>query len=241
MSENINYPPANPLSKENQIQKDLFPFDAFSFDDPNATASPNLTLDPSWSMSGAFKGTGTGLLTSIVDTAARLASSNPVLLKGQVGYESDTKFFKIGDGSTAYASLMYQAQRTLEAAYTPTLTGFGTPSAVSFSWTRIGNRLKVIGKFTAGTTTATEARISLPGSLSSDASLVPSIMLCGAMAINNNVAENYYCLIESGAAYITLGRQSATNSALTKMNGIAITSGNVVSVQFELPVSGWNV
>lgn len=41
------------------------------------------------------------------DTAANWTSANPVLAAGQPGFESDTNKFKIGDGSTAWASLSY--------------------------------------------------------------------------------------------------------------------------------------
>lgn len=39
------------------------------------------------------------------NTAANAASSNPVLAAGEVGYETDTKKLKVGDGSTAWSSL----------------------------------------------------------------------------------------------------------------------------------------
>lgn len=41
-------------------------------------------------------------------TAANFTSENPTLNEGEWGYETDTKFTKIGDGSTAWNSLDYQ-------------------------------------------------------------------------------------------------------------------------------------
>ena len=41
------------------------------------------------------------------DTASNWTSNNPTLLAGEWGYETDTKKFKIGDGSTAWQSLDY--------------------------------------------------------------------------------------------------------------------------------------
>lgn len=41
------------------------------------------------------------------DTAANWADKNPVLREGEVGIESDTTFFKVGDGTTAWTSLGY--------------------------------------------------------------------------------------------------------------------------------------
>ena len=42
-----------------------------------------------------------------VDTASAWTTANPTLLSGEIGWESDTKKYKIGDGSTAWASLTY--------------------------------------------------------------------------------------------------------------------------------------
>ena len=42
------------------------------------------------------------------DTAANWTSANPTLLAGEIGIESDTNKIKIGDGSTAWASLTYR-------------------------------------------------------------------------------------------------------------------------------------
>ena len=42
-------------------------------------------------------------------TAASWTSNNPVLYVGEIGYETDTKKFKIGDGSTAWTSLTYSS------------------------------------------------------------------------------------------------------------------------------------
>lgn len=41
------------------------------------------------------------------DTAANWTSVNPVLASGEMGYETDTRNLKIGDGSTTWASLAY--------------------------------------------------------------------------------------------------------------------------------------
>jgi len=46
------------------------------------------------------------------DTAANWTSINPVLASGEVGVESDTRLSKIGDGSTAWVSLAYAADKS---------------------------------------------------------------------------------------------------------------------------------
>lgn len=42
-----------------------------------------------------------------VYTAAELKAKNPVLLKGEVVYESDTTLHKVGDGVTPWNALAY--------------------------------------------------------------------------------------------------------------------------------------
>ena len=60
MSNAANFPPTNAINKPNQFQKTLFPFDAFSADDPNVTASPKLTLNSLWTLVATFIGNITG-------------------------------------------------------------------------------------------------------------------------------------------------------------------------------------
>ena len=40
-------------------------------------------------------------------TAAIMAANNPILEAGQIGIETDTNRFKVGDGATAWVSLPY--------------------------------------------------------------------------------------------------------------------------------------
>jgi hypothetical protein len=41
------------------------------------------------------------------DTSSNWTNANPTLLSGEIGIETNTKKFKIGDGSTAWNSLAY--------------------------------------------------------------------------------------------------------------------------------------
>jgi hypothetical protein len=49
-------------------------------------------------------------------TAAQWTSANPTLAAGEIGFESDTNKFKIGSGSTAWASLSYAALQSSDIA-----------------------------------------------------------------------------------------------------------------------------
>jgi hypothetical protein len=130
-----------------------------------------------------------------------------------------------------------------ELPYVPVITGFGVPTSVSASRVRCGNKLKGIVKFTPGTPTAVEGRISIGpagDALVSDAVLIPSIMECGNIVKSGAGACAIYCLIESGVAYITIGVQSATAAGLSKMTGNYFGVGETLTLRYELPISGWN-
>lgn len=45
-------------------------------------------------------------------TASAWTSANPTLASGEIGYETDTTYFKVGDGSTAWGSLAYAVKQT---------------------------------------------------------------------------------------------------------------------------------
>lgn len=60
------------------------------------------------------------------DTAANWTSKNPVLTLGELGVETDTRKFKIGDGTTAYNSLKYGLGGNVEVKSTaPTASDVG--------------------------------------------------------------------------------------------------------------------
>jgi len=56
-------------------------------------------------------------------TASQWTSANPVLEAGEMGFESDTKYLKFGDGTTAWTSLAYANDPGI-ANLTNTLTGY---------------------------------------------------------------------------------------------------------------------
>lgn len=71
------------------------------------------------------------------DTAANWTAANPVLLAGEVGFETDTYKLKIGDGTTAWSSLAY-------------LGGLPGPGEVTLSMLQNIATDRILGRDTAG-------------------------------------------------------------------------------------------
>lgn len=74
------------------------------------------------------------------DTAANWTSANPTLAAGEVGFETNTGKFKIGDGSTAWASLTY---------FIPGVGAGGSTIATDTLWDTKGDLAAATGADTA--------------------------------------------------------------------------------------------
>jgi hypothetical protein len=65
-------------------------------------------------------------------TAAEWTAANPTLSAGEFGFETDTRQFKLGDGSTAWSGLAYPATGTITEVVAGTgLSGGGTSGSVT--------------------------------------------------------------------------------------------------------------
>ena len=62
-------------------------------------------------------------------TASRWTSTNPILLAGEIGVETDTSKLKVGNGTTAWNDLAYTGVDVQNIAYTH------TQNAISSLWT----------------------------------------------------------------------------------------------------------
>ena len=128
--------------------------------------------------------------------------------------------------------------------YTPTFQGFGTapsgPTNIEFEWRQVGENVEIRGKFTAGTTTAVEARIGLPAGLTSaGTSLIPSLQQIGFGARNTAGTGDYKILIEPSVTYLTFSRAETGLIGLFKETGNNIlSSGQALSFFASVPCAG---
>ena len=73
----------------------------------------------SFNMSGGRASTNKIIVIPLkLQTAAEFTALNPILLRGQEGYETDTRKRKVGDGVTAWNDLQYDAAGTTSGAAT---------------------------------------------------------------------------------------------------------------------------
>jgi hypothetical protein len=195
------------------------------------------------------------ITTSIVETSAAASQATPVTVASGdflvmvisvpiAGWDStEIKTVVVNDLVPAKAVLGNTALTIPTigewAAYTPTFTGYGTAASPSFYWRQNGSSIDIEGRFTAGTTTGVEARISLPNSYTSS-SQIQTIQTAGIIGRGGSTANfyGYYALIEPSVTYMTLGSQTSAQNALAKQLGTAITTGEVVTINASIPIAG---
>lgn len=143
------------------------------------------------------------------------------------------------------ASLGYPG--TDSVACTPVFTGFGTVTGISAYSRRSGDCLEQWGYFTAGTVSATEARISLcfnggQSNVSTDSAKIASGTVVGYAAANSAAATFFHiaALAAAGSGYVTFGAQTSTTSEITPGTGAGVfTSAQPTSFYIKVPISGW--
>lgn len=129
----------------------------------------------------------------------------------------------------------------LSGTYTPAANGagLGTVTSATGYYEQIGNHYLVRGKFTVGTSAASEARITLPTNVvTENTDLIPTIMTCGNFAVGGSGAVAPVMLMEPSKGYLTFGFQGASDASLGKLNGSAIGTGAVVAFNALIPCVG---
>lgn len=138
-------------------------------------------------------------------------------------------------------------------AYTPTFTGFGTPTNVAFFSRRIGDSLEVKGSFTSGTTTAVTAKITLGyngvnANVTTDSAKLSGVLnaLVGSWITSYAGAADanaYTVLAPTGSnGYVNMGFfRPSTQAGNTAMLGNDFVSNAInVIMHFTVPITGWS-
>jgi len=139
-------------------------------------------------------------------TASSWTSNNPVLYAGEIGLETDTNKFKIGDGTTAYNSLPY---------FNGNLTGSSLNDLADVTITSAAN-----GDFLRWNGTAW---VNDAVNLSTDTigSYVESLVAGTGVSLTNNSGE-------AATPTIAIGQNVSTTASVTFAHVSASVTGNVV-------------
>lgn len=193
---------------------------------------------------GMTQSSGVGIATGTCQTNATTTQIRFVVYNANATSGAVTVYFD--DFSIGPLTAPIGAPITSWQSYTPTIIGFGTPSAVSFWSRRVGDSLEVSGTFTSGTSTSTTASISLGfnggnSNATIDSTKLTNGQLVGDAALGVSTANKFTVLGVTSSATVQLGLGSSGASSLTSALGNALAAtGQVMNVYFKVPISGWS-
>lgn len=190
-----------------------------------------------------------GQIDAMVPTLAALADVAETTFQGTPN-NVDLKSFgdrvftleKILDGVTIPFA-------TAWAAYTPTLTGFGSATNISFMWRRVGDSIEIKGTFTAGTVAAVTVSLTLPGGLTIDSNKVSlsnttaaAGPTCGIWTENTANPQRTNAVLATGTSTTLIyagGPQSSTPLVASTGSG-SFATGQVIAVEITaIPIVGY--
>lgn len=121
-------------------------------------------------------------------------------------------------------------------SYSPSING-ATTSGMVFNYSRVGQMLFVEGAVILSTVSASQFRISLPGSLLIDSS-VSSTTLVGSMIRDATFSSTFNLLGLGGNSYVT-GSYNSGGAFVSDNTSNLFSAGATISVSFQVPIQGW--
>lgn len=170
------------------------------------------------------------------DPAATWATQNPILSKGEIGIENDTRKFKIGDGSTAWNVLKYASGGNVELkTIAPTETD--TDFEVGTIW--VDTAAKKAYLLFAKATTATWIELATSSSTVEKSKVADKLAAARTITLNGAVVETSKSFDGSGDITFTLvlensGVTAGTYTKLT-VNEKGIVTGFATLTAADLP------
>lgn len=164
------------------------------------------------------------------DTKANWVAVNPVLGKGEIGIESDTRLFKFGDGVTAWKDLKY-ADTEHSVLKTTDPTSSDTSYSLGAKWINTANK-KVFLLLGITEGSADWQQVALTKDL---ANLGAGDMLKAVFATNEKVEQGYVdkAILADTATEATHATSADTAKKLAKAQNITLTGDATGSASFD--------
>jgi hypothetical protein len=168
------------------------------------------------------------------DTAANWTSINPTLLAGEIGIESDTLKWKVGDGSAAWNSLAYIPGLSI-SAYPLVDADIASNAEIAVSKLASGTARQVLQTNAAGTGVEFASNIAIPGTLE----VAGDVTVEGDLTVNGTetIINTQTLTVED--KNIELGKITSPTDATADGGGITLKGDTDKTINWVDATDAW--
>jgi hypothetical protein len=174
------------------------------------------------------------------DTAANWTSVNPTLLAGEIGIESDTNKWKVGDGTTAWASLGYIPGLSI-SAYPLVNADIASNAEIAVSKLADGTPRQLLQTDAAGTGVEWASNIDVPGTLdvTGAATFDGSVTVQGDLTVNGTTTTIDTTNLAIEDKNIEIGKVATPTDVTADGGGITLKGSTDKTINWIDATDAW--
>jgi hypothetical protein len=168
------------------------------------------------------------------DTAANWTAQNPTLLAGEIGIESNTGYWKVGNGSTPWTGLAYITGTQL-SAYPIVNADIAAAAGIAVSKLASGTARQVLQTNAAGTGVEFASNIAIPGTLE----VTGNVTFQGDLTVNGTetIINTQTLTVED--KNIELGKVASPTDATADGGGITLKGDTDKTINWFDATDAW--
>lgn len=176
------------------------------------------------------------------DSAANWTFNNPTLLAGELGYESDTGKWKVGDGTTAWTSLAYIPGSQL-SAYPLVDADIAAAAEIAVSKLADGSARQLLQTDAAGTGVEWTSNVDMPGTLdvTGAATFDDDVTIQGDLTVNGTTTTIDTTTLVVEDKNIEIGKVATPTDVTADGGGITLKGSTDKTINWVDATDAWTL